>query len=82
MNLDDYIEGTFEEMNPANRIDEDLPPLTELEEQQDWNQELLKENRKLKSDLKNLKELEETLKTFGYLNFEEMRKKNSILNKY
>lgn len=82
MNLDDYIEGTYNEMNPANRIDEDLPPLTELEEQQDWNQELLKENIKLKSDLKNLKELEETLKTFGYLNFEEMRKKNSILNKY
>lgn len=82
MNLDDYIEGTFDKMNPANRIDEDLPPLTELEEQQDWNQDLLKENRKLKSDLKNLKELEETLKTFGYLNFEEMRKKNSILNKY
>lgn len=82
MNLDDYIEGTFDEMNPANRIDEDLPPLTELEEQQDWNQDLLKENRKLKSDLKNLKELEETLKTFGYLNFEEMKKKNSILNKY
>lgn len=67
--------------NPLDDMDQ-LPPLTELEEQQDWNQDLLKENRKLKSDLKNLKELEETLKTFGYLNFEEMRKKNSILNKY
>ena len=49
MNLDDYITGTYDKLNPANL--EDLPPLTELEEQQEWNQELLVKIKRAKKQL-------------------------------
>jgi len=49
MNLDDYITGTNDPLNPANW--EDLPPLTELEEQQEWNQELLVKIKRAKKQL-------------------------------
>jgi len=49
MNPDDYITGTHDPLNPANW--EDLPPLTELEEQQEWNQELLVKIKRAKKQL-------------------------------
>jgi len=49
MNPDDYITGTHDPLNPANW--EDLPPLTELEEQQEWNQELLIKIKRAKKQL-------------------------------
>ena len=49
MNLDDYITGTNNPLNPSNF--EDLPPLTELEEQQEWNQELLVKIKRAKKQL-------------------------------
>jgi len=49
MNLDDYITGTYDPLNPTNM--EDLPPLTELEEQQEWNQELLIKIKRAKKQL-------------------------------
>ena len=49
MNLDDYITGTNNPLNPANL--EDLPPLTELEEHQEWNQELLVKIKRAKKQL-------------------------------
>ena len=48
MNPDDYIEGTFDLNNPINQEEIEQKPLTELEEQQIWNQELFEQNKKYK----------------------------------
>ena len=78
MSLDAYTEH-----NPRNPINqEENEPLTELQEQQDWNQDLLKRIHSQKSDLIKLKEIEESFKTFGFLSYEETTIKNNILNKY
>jgi len=74
---------TYNEWNPNNPINqEELPKQTELQEQQDWNQDLLKRIQSQKSDLIKLKEIEESFKTFGFLSYEETTEKNNILNKY
>lgn len=52
--LDDYVEGTFDSNNPANVKEIECEPQTELEEQQEWNQELVRKNKKLKSELSKL----------------------------
>jgi len=49
MNPDDYIQGTFNNDNPANIEEIECTPQTELEEQQDWNQELLSKINKTKA---------------------------------
>lgn len=71
-------------MNDYNPLDEmeQLPPLTELEQQQEWNQDLLKRIQSQKKDLIKLKEIEESFKTFGFLNYDEQMIKINILNKY
>lgn len=71
-------------MNDYNPLDEmeQLPPLTELEQQQEWNQDLLKRIQSQKNDLIKLKELEESFRTFGFLNYDEQMIKINILNKY
>ena len=74
---------TYNEWNPNNPINwEELPKQTELQEQQDWNQDLLKRIQSQKKDLIKLKEIEESFKTFGFLSYEETTIKNNILNKY
>jgi len=74
---------TYNEWNPNNQINqEENEPLTELQEQQDWNQDLLKRIQSQKNDLIKLKEIEESFKTFGFLSYEETTIKNNILNKY
>lgn len=74
---------TYTEHNPINPINrEELPKQTELEQQQDWNQDLLKRIQSQKKDLIKLKEIEESFKTFGFLSYEESTEKNNILNKY
>lgn len=74
---------TYNEHNPNNPINlEELKKQTELQEQQDWNQDLLKRIQSQKSDLIKLKEIEESFKTFGFLSYEESTLKNNILNKY
>lgn len=74
---------TYNEHNPRNPINqEELPKQTELQEQQDWNQELLKKIQSQKNDLIKLKEIEESFKIFGFLSYEESTEKNNILNKY
>lgn len=80
MNLDDYITGTHDPLNPANWKDSEQ--LTELEEQQDWNMELCAKIHIMQNHLKKLKEIEESFKTFGFLSYEEQTEKNNILNKY
>lgn len=81
MSLDDYIEGTNNPDHPANKEEEEVE-LTELEEQQLWNQELRMKNDKLKNQLKRLAEIERSLSTFGNLAHEEQKEKNKILNQY
>lgn len=71
----------YPEYNPLDDL-EQLSKLTELEQQQDWNQDLLKRIQSQKSDLIKLKEIEESFKTFGFLSYEETTIKNNILNKY
>jgi len=78
MSLDTYNEHNH--INPINQKENE--PLTELEQQQDWNQDLLKRIQSQKSDLIKLKEIEESFKTFGFLSYEESTEKNNILNKY
>ena len=63
--------------NPLDEM-EQLPPLTELQEQQEWNQDLLKRIQSQKSDLIKLKEIEESFKTFGFLSYEETTIKNKV----
>ena len=80
MSLDTY--DTHSPLNPSNQ--EELPEAkySELEEQQDWNQELCKKIHKMKNDFKILKDIEEMFTTFGKLTFEEQKQKQEILNKY
>ena len=84
MNPDDYIEGTHNEMNPVNWIDEELPSVepSELEEQQEWNMELREKIALMKNDFKKLKGIEEMYLMLGWLSFEEQEQKREILNKY
>lgn len=49
MTLDNYIQGDFDSNNPANQIE--LPPLTELEELQEWCRELRGKNLKMKIEI-------------------------------
>lgn len=76
--IDTYTEHSADD--PWNK--KQLPKQTELEQQQDWNQDLLKRIQSQKSDLIKLKEIEESFKTFGFLSYEETTIKNNILNKY
>jgi len=80
MSLDTYDEHN--PLNPINKPDFEDISYTELEEQQEWNQDLLKRIQSQKSDLIKLKEIEESFKTFGFLSYEESTEKNNILNKY
>lgn len=50
MTLDNYIQGNFDSNNPANQTE--LPPLTELEELQEWCAELRAKNLKTKEEIK------------------------------
>lgn len=71
---------TYDTHNPLNPINqEDNESLSELEQQQEWNQELLKKNTKLLKDLRILKEIESNLATFGFLTYEEQKQKSQIL---
>ena len=75
--------NTYNEHNPINPINqEENEPLTELEEQQEWNMELCAKVHVMKLHLSKLKEIEESFKTFGFLSYEETTEKNNILNKY
>lgn len=69
--------NTHSPLNPINQLENE--PLTELEEQQEWNQELLKKNTKLLKDLQILREIESNLTTFGFLTYEEQKQKSQIL---
>lgn len=69
--------NTYSPLNPINQ--EDNEPLSELEQQQEWNQELLKKNTKLLKDLQVLREIESNLTTFGFLTYEEQKQKSQIL---
>ena len=65
---------TYNEYNPLNPINEiECEPQTELEEQQEWNQELVRKNKKLKAQLENLAEIEQCLAVFGTLTFEQLK---------
>ena len=48
----------YPEYNPLDEM-EDLPPLTELEEQQEWNQELLVKIKRAKKQLQYCVDLAE-----------------------
>ncbi len=80
MNPDDYITGTHDQLNPANQ--EENEPLSELEELQEWNSNLLARNVKMRQQLKKLAEFEQTIITFGHLTYEQQTEKNEILNQY
>jgi len=69
--------NTHSPLNPINQ--EDNEPLTELEELQEWNQELLKKNTKLLKDLQVLRQIESNLAIFGFLTYEEQKQKSQIL---
>lgn len=72
--------NTYSPLNPINQ--EDNEPLSELEQQQEWNQELLKSKTQLLKDLRALKAIESNITTFGFLTHEETIEKYRILNKY
>jgi len=80
--LDDYIEGTFDSNNPANVNEIECEPQTELEEQQEWNQELVRKNKKLVKQLEKLSEIEQCISVFGTLTYEQLKEKQEILNQY
>jgi len=74
---------THTEHNPiAPWNQKETEPLTELEEQQEWNADLLKRNKEMKSQLQKLAEFEECIRTFGSLTYEQQTEKNEILNQY
>lgn len=74
---------TYNDWNPNNPINQtETEPLTELEEQQEWNMELFAKVHIMKLHLVKLKQLEESFRTFGFLTFDEQTEKNNILNKY
>lgn len=74
---------TYNDWNPNNPINQtEAEPLTELEEQQEWNMELCAKVHIMKLHLVKLKQLEESFRTFGFLSYDEQTEKNNILNKY
>jgi len=88
---------TYYEHNPLNTINEiECEPQTELEEQQEWNQELVRKNKKLVIDLRlsnieldilrlqleKLAEIEQCISVFGTLTYEQLKEKQEILNQY
>jgi len=74
---------TYNEHNPINPINqEENEPLTELQQLEEYNQDLLNKNARLRLEMRKLKEIEESFKTFGFLSYEETTIKNNILNKY
>ena len=74
---------TYDEWNPNNPINEiETEPQTELEEQQEWNQDLVIKNKKLTAELEKLAEIESCIYTFGTMTYEQMIEKKAILNKY
>lgn len=74
---------TYNDWNPNNPINQtETEPLTELEEQQEWNVELCAKVHIMKLHLVKLKQLEESFRTFGFLSYDEQTEKNNILNKY
>lgn len=74
------MNDTYNPLNPINQSENE--PLTELEQQQEWNQELLKSKTQLLKDLRALKAIESNITTFGFLTHEETIEKYRILNKY
>jgi len=74
---------THDDWNPNNPINqEENEPLSELEEQQEWNSDLLKRNNTMKSQLQKLAEFEQ-LESWGMsLDYEQQTEKNEILNQY
>jgi len=82
MNPDDYIQGTFNNDNPAN--------IDEIEVFEDNEIETLESVIKAQKrtieykiwQLNKLAEIEESFKTFGFLSYEEQQEKNEILNQY
>ncbi len=80
MNPDDYITGTFDDNAPFNQ--NETEPLSELEEQQQWNAELFAKNVKMRYHLNKLAQFEESIRTFGFLSYKEQTEKNEILKQY
>jgi len=66
--------------NPINQ--EENEPLSELEELQEWNAELIGKNIKMRIHLKKIAGFEECIRTFGSLTYEQQTEKNEILNQY
>lgn len=74
---------TYNEYNPINPINEiECETQTELEEQQEWNLDLVKTIKKLKLQLEKLAEIEQCLSVFGTLTYEQVKEKQEILNQY
>jgi protein-disulfide isomerase len=74
---------TYNEHNSINPINEiECEPQTELEEQQEWNQELVIKNKKLKAQLEKLAEIEQCIAVFGTLTYDQLKEKQEILNQY
>jgi len=74
---------TYTEHNPLNPINEiECNPQTELEEQQEWNQELVRKNKKLLKQLEKLAEILQ-LESWGMTpTYEQLKEKQEILNQY
>lgn len=73
---------TYTEHNPNAPWNQDEVKFTELEEQQQWNAELLEKIDLLKKDLKTLKDIEVMMVTFGKISLKDEKLKAEILNKY
>jgi cell division septum initiation protein DivIVA len=69
------------EYDPKDEM-EDLPPLNELEQLQEDYSELRKKNKAMKEQLQKLAQFEESIRTFGFLSYEEQTEKNEILKQY
>ena len=80
MPIDTYDEHS--PLNPVNIEEIECTPQTELEEQQDWNMELLAKIEKMTNQLKKLAEIETCISTFGAASYEEQQEKIEILNQY
>lgn len=75
--------NTYTEHSPeAPWNQEESTPLNELEQLEEYNQDLLNKNARLRLDLRKLKKIEESFRTFGYLSHEEQTEKNNILKNY
>lgn len=74
---------TYNEHNPLNPINEiEWDPQTELEEQQQWNHDLVAKINKLRLQLEKLAEIEQCVYMFGTMTHEQLIEKKTILNKY